>query len=111
MSSCIKPNGNIYLTRGDTFAAVVTITDDEDTCVTLEEGSELRFALKADYEDPEALTLKAIPIDTMLLKLDPEDTKNLDFGTYVYDIQLTHPNGDVDTVIPRKMLHIVEEVE
>ena len=67
--------------------------------------------MKADYEDPEALILKAIPIDTMLLKLDPEDTKNLDFGTYVYDIQLTHPNGDVDTVIPRKMLHIVEEVE
>lgn len=111
MSSTIKSNMGIMLTRGDTFVAKIELAYEDDTPAEVENGATLRFALKEDYEDTDTLILKDIPIDTMVLKLDPEDTKSLDYGTYVYDVQLTHANGDVDTVIPRKTLTLQEEVE
>ena len=37
---------------------------------------------------------------TFQMKLNPEDTEGMDFGTYYYDVQLTTAGGDVDTYIP-----------
>lgn len=51
-----------------------------------------------------------IPIDTMKLAIKPEDTKNLAFGKYVYDIELTKANGEVDTFITKAVFKITEEV-
>ena len=38
-------------------------------------------------------------MDTMQLRLDPEDTKSLDFATYSYDLQLTDYLDNVTTVL------------
>lgn len=111
MSSLVKDNNNITLTRGDTFIAKVNIWSKEEDPVTLNEGDQIRFALKTDYDDETVLIYKDIPIETMLLRLDPEDTKDLEFGTYVYDIQVTFANGIVDTVIAKRQMIIAEEVE
>lgn len=110
MSSTVKENGTISLTRGDTFYAKIKLYDQYDDTATLQEGDSLRFALAEDYDSTEYLTEIAIPIDTMTLRIPPEATKNLPFGDYVYDIQVTFANGDVDTVIPRKVFRILEEV-
>ena len=67
--------------------------------------------MKADVDDTECLILRDIPIDTMMLVLNPEDTKELEFGSYVYDIQLTKANGDVDTFITASKLKLTAEVE
>ena len=97
----------IYLTRGDTLEArVEAILPDIP-----KEGDSIRFAMKADYEDPEPLLLKDIPTDTMMLVLDPDDTKHLPFGKYVYDIQLTYAGGKTDTFIPKGRLRLTEEVD
>ena len=107
-----KVNRNtIYLTRGDTFKATLAITNPDGTVYTPKEGDSIRFALKADIYDEECLILRDIPIDTMLLVIYPEDTKELDFGTYVYDIQITKANGDVDTFITASKFKITAEVE
>ena len=45
------------------------------------------------------LVEKNIPIDTMTLELEPNDTKHLNFGSYLYDIQLTDEAGRVSTVV------------
>lgn len=79
----------ITLTRGDTFKAVVSITQQDGSPYVPASGDKVRFAMKAKYEDQIPLLVKDIPIDTMRLTLNPEDTKNFDFGKYVYDIQLT----------------------
>ena len=100
----------ITLTRGDTFKAQISITDREGNPYTPVEGDSIRFAMKAKYSDPEPLALIDIPIDTMLLVIKPEDTHALAFGTYVYDIQLTKFNGDVDTFITTAKLKLTEEV-
>lgn len=108
----------ITMTRGDTLRATVTITRDGEAYTPVT-GDTVRFALKRDvlngakteYKDAEPLVLKDIPIDTLLLQLDPEDTKHLGFGSYVYDIQITFADGSVDTFIAAQKLVLSPEVE
>ncbi|MBS6180587.1 MAG: hypothetical protein KH921_07340 [Erysipelotrichaceae bacterium] len=100
----------ITLTRGDTFMALITITDSENNPYMPVEGDSIRFAMKATYADEEPLVVKDIPIDTMKLILEPEDTKKLAFGKYVYDIQLTKATGEVDTFITKAKINLTEEV-
>lgn len=104
-------NNTIFLTRGDTFKAHLTINYPDGTVYTPKEGDSIRFALKENIEDEECLIWRDIPIDTMLLVLHPGDTKELKFGSYVYDIQLTKANGDVDTFITASKLKLTAEVE
>lgn len=107
-----KVNKNtIYLTRGDTFRATLTINNPDGTIYTPQEGDSIRFALKQSIDDEECLILRDIPIDTMMLVIYPEDTKPLEFGSYVYDIQITKANGDVDTFITASKLKLTAEVE
>ena len=110
MSFKVRKN-TIFLTRGDTFKAQLTINYPDGSVYTPKEGDSIRFALKENIEDEECLILRDIPIDTMLLILYPEDTKELEFGNYVYDIQLTKANGDVDTFITASKLKLTAEVE
>ncbi len=111
MSFKVTKNNTIYLTRGDTFKAVLTITNPDGTEYTPVEGETVRFALKEDVYDDKCLILKEIPLDTMILIINPEETKELDFGEYVYDIQITRNNGDVDTFITASKLKLTAEVE
>ena len=107
-----KVRGNtIFLTRGDTFKAHLTICNPDGTLYTPSEGDTVRFALKENIDDPECLIYKDIPIDTMVLTLDPSDTKNMEYGNYIYDIQLTKANGDVDTFITASKLKLTYEVD
>lgn len=102
----------ITLTRGDSFYTRVSARDkytgQEYTPV---DGDVVRFALKRRYDDKTPLLRKDIPIDTMILHLEPQDTKPFAFGCYVYDIELTTANGDVDTFIDRAAFIITEEVD
>ena len=109
----------IQLTRGDSLYCTVGMTR-EGAPYTPQEGDVVRFALKrdklttngsyVDYSDEEPLILKTIPNDTLVLHLEPEDTKDLKFGTYVYDIEITFANGDVDTFIQAAPFIIDKEV-
>lgn len=104
-------NNTIFLTRGDTFKAKITITYPNGKVYTPIEGDSVRFALKESVEDEECLIYREVPIDTMLLVINPEDTKELEFGSYVYDIQLTKANGDVDTFITASKFKLTAEVD
>ena len=117
MSFSVSGNA-ITLTRGDTLRVGVAIVIDDEEYIPVA-GDQVRFALKhnrlnldkTEYTDPEPLVLKDIPIDTMLLTLDPEDTKSLGFGRYVYDVQITFADGTVSTFITKAPFKITEEVE
>lgn len=109
----LKVNGTtITVTRGDTVKLLVGLYDYEGNEYIPQEGDSIRFAMKEDYNDPEPLIEKDIPIDTRILRIDPEDTKNLPQpSSYVYDIQITYANGEVDTFIDRAKFKLTEEVE
>lgn len=101
----------ILLTRGDTLKAHVSMIQQDGTEYVPQEGDSIRFAMKKSYSDPSVLIEKTIPNSTLLLHLEPNDTKTLEFGSYVYDIELTYANGDVDTFIDRSVFELTEEVE
>ena len=104
----------VWMTRGDTVVLTITITDVNGEPYVPESGDIIRFAMKKNYTDANPILLKTIPIDTMELIIEPEDTKNLPFGEvkghYKYDIELTKESGFVDTFIPRADIYILEEV-
>ena len=86
---------------------------------TPETGDQVRFAMREnvlttstykEWKDAYVLT-KNIPTDTLILELEPDDTKDLGFGTYVYDIEITFADGTVDTFITKAQLKLTEEVE
>lgn len=107
-----RVNGtDIELTRGDTFKRTLVLTDAAGNPFTPSSGDEIRFALKKKVKDETVLINRVIPNDTLLLKIEPADTKNLPFGDYVYDIQITYENGDVDTFITISKFKLTEEVE
>ena len=101
----------IRLTRGDSLILQVVILRKKDKeapeIYTPEDGDAVRFALKRNIMNPEKtryldskpLVEKNIPIKTLILRLESEDTKFLEFGNYVYDIELTTKDGMVDTFI------------
>lgn len=104
-------NNTITLTRGDTFICDVKIRNQDGDPYTPAEDDVIRFALKHDIKKEEKpLILKEISIDTMQLRLEPDDTKNLQFGVYYYDIEITRADGIVDTFITKTAFILTEEV-
>lgn len=116
----IKIKGNtIEMTRGDTLIVTVGIMDSDGQDYTPDANDSIRFALKhaemtlgrKGYKDADPLITKTIPNDSRVLQLEPADTKGLDFGEYVYDIELTHASGVVDTFIADARLRLMPEVD
>ena len=101
MSASIN-GSDISLTRGDSLVLGITITKG-DIEYTPVQGDVVRFALKHVIADDEPLIIKNADIST-------NDTKELAFGTYVYDIQLTTHDGFVDTFIGPAKFNLTEEV-
>ena len=109
----------IRLTKGDTFVRTISLrrlADNEE--YTPVEGDVIHFALKRNvlnvsmtgYIGDEPLIVKEIPIDTMVLRINAEDTKSLAVGDYVYDIEVTFADGDVDTPINCGIFTLLPEV-
>ena len=114
----VKVDGNrITMTRGDTLRLHVDIVVDNASYTPTGEDV-VRFALKhsllnamqTEYADKKPLISKIIPNSTQTLQLDPADTKDLGFGRYDYDIQITFANGTVSTFIS-DTLTLTKEVE
>lgn len=100
----------ITLTRGDSARLQVSLTNETDgTEYTLADGDVLAMTLKASAEDAASLFRITADKDSTF-SIHPADTNGLDFGTYVYDVQLTTAAGDVYTVIPPSTFNLEEEV-
>lgn len=110
----VSINGStITMTRGDTLNVRLEICYADGTPYVVRAGDVVRFALKQRYTDEEALISREIPHDTMTLRLEASETKQLRAGwaPYVYDVQITMEDGTVDTFIDRAKFIVTEEVE
>lgn len=101
----------IALTRGDTAYLTVPITRVDgsgETEYLIQPDDQLRLTVKRTYYDPPAMQLTLTGQNCF--RIDPSDTATLDFGAYVYDVELTMSNGDVYTVIPDAVFVVGKEV-
>lgn len=102
----------ITMTRGDTLNLKIPVEYDDGTPYIPAEGDKIRFAMKENYSDEECVLRKEIPTDSLILRIESEETKELPQpSSYVYDIQLTMADGTVDTFINKAKLILTEEVE
>lgn len=107
----------ISLVRGDSFGVQIELKKDGEP-YTPSEHDKIVFGMKhpemttrkTAYVDKRPLIEKNIPVETMILTLMPNDTKNLDFGEYVYDMEITYENGLVDTFVNNAVFKILPEV-
>lgn len=111
-------NNLIYLTRGDTAYLTVELEDDEKFNV----GDIANLSIKKNLKNETAYSLhKEIVVseekNSLVIKIDPDDTKNMDYGLYYYDIQLKRAsNGDIFTIVtpdednPKPNFKLLKEV-
>lgn len=108
---------DIEMTRGDTAELQVECLI-EDLIYVPQEGDVVTFAAKhqtktgdkyKEYEDPEPVCKIIIPNETMILEIQPSDTRQLAFGKYDYQVDIEFANGKVNTFIDA-ILDITKEV-
>lgn len=105
----IKRDGSIELTRGDTARFTVDLADAEGKEYIMQSSDVLVFTVKESVDDIEPSIQKISPASNTI-HIKPEDTSELDFGNYVYDVELRLENGDVYTVIEKNIFKLREEV-
>lgn len=106
----VNDDGSIELTRGDTARLSVSIQNDltgED--YTVSSTDTLRFTIKKTVNDPTPYVKKEVKGSTQF-DIRPSDTRDLPYGKYVYDVELTTAGGDVYTVIVPTAFKILKEV-
>ena len=105
----VEQNGTIRLTRGDTARLIVPI-ENEVTHQSYDMLSTdiLKFTIKKTVKDYVPLVQKVVT-GSNVFHILPADTHKLDFGKYVYDVELT-TGTDVYTVIEPSCFEVMKEV-
>ena len=112
----LKVSGNnIYLTRGDSAQFELTVKDANEQTYDYS-GDTVVFSLKKHCSDPTPLIQKTFD-ENGKIYFEPADTNKLAFGDYLYDIQLTHVEGEgseavttIDTIIVPSTFTVGAEV-
>ena len=107
----------ISITRGDSAQIMLTIRDRVTGRLFVPGPDDrLTFTVKRELSDEIPLVVKTLDNGIMrreqdcLLVLAPEDTAQIPFGTYRYDVELVLASGYTDTVIPPSPFIVTGEV-
>lgn len=98
---------DIYLTRGDTASLQVNLCDGGNV-YNLQPGDKLTMTVRKTIDSSKAFSIVAN--EDGVLSIVHNDTAALDYGVYVYDIQLTTTDGGIYTVIPVSTFEVGQEV-
>lgn len=96
----------ISLTRGDYASFHIDAYDQNHNIYELQEGDVVTFTIKRNTKQKEALVQK----HGLDIEIFPEDTENLQYGTYSYDVELAPASGHIDTFIGPADFVLTEEV-
>lgn len=106
----INKDGTIKLTRGDTARITVSIYNEyNQNDYELDPEDTLRLTIKKTVRDTTPTVQKTI-VGSKQFHIVPEDTNNLSFGKYLYDVELTTSSGDVYTIIEPTTFELLKEV-
>lgn len=97
---------NITIVRGDSAEFDITARNKETKePYDFQEGDTVIFTVKRSAKSSIALIQK----EGIQVRLRPEDTSSLPYGTYTYDVELTYADGYKDTFIQNKEFKIIGE--
>lgn len=99
----------IRMTRGDTVYLTVPITTASGEEYIVQSDDALTLSVKKSIYDAEYIFQKVVTGENMF-HIAPVDTASIEYGSYLYDIQLNKSNGDVYTIIDVSTLVIMSEV-
>lgn len=106
----ILNDNTIQLTRGDTASITVDIFDEVAYAqYSMASDDTLTLSVKKSVNDRKYYFQKIVTGNNKIV-IEPDDTKNLGFGAYVYDVQLNKSNGSVSTVIEPATFELLTEV-
>lgn len=92
----VDEKNRIYLTRGDSATLKLSVTDSEGADYDFS-GDEVKFSMKRYVSDANPVVQKTFD-ENGQITFTPEDTAELGFGDYLYDVQLSHTDESTGTV-------------
>ena len=104
---------NISMTRGDSENITISINDKNGNKVPLITGDMIYLTVKQSINTEKKVLQKVVTQfedGNAIIEITPNDTKDIPFRTYVYDIQLNRVDGTVSTIIPPSNFIIGGEV-
>ena len=107
----VANDNSIELTRGDSayIRVPIFLNNGEGDEYFLDPLDKLIFSLKKSISDTEYAFQKKLTGDNVF-HIEPKDTKDLEYGSYRYDVELITKTGDVFTVIPPTSFKLTSEV-
>lgn len=104
---------NLSMIRGDSESIKISLKNQEKESIPLVEGDTIYFTVKssarADKKEIQKIVTEFVD-GSAYIEIAPEDTNELAFKKYRYDIQLTTKDGTVKTIIPASDFIIEEEI-
>lgn len=107
---------NIAMTRGDSESLTVACYEKEPdgtlSALPFQTGDRVYMTVREDAESDVVLqkTVDTFADGKAVIPIDSGDTEGLDFGDYLYDIQVTRADGTVKTLILPSRFRLSEEV-
>lgn len=110
----MKVNGtDLAMIRGDSESITLSLKDGE-AVIPFVTGDTVYFTVKRSATVAEKALQKTITEfdedGNCIIEIAPDDTKDLEFRSYVYDIQLNRFDGTVTTIVPCSKFAILQEV-
>jgi len=98
----ITEKGRMILTRGDSCDFTIDLYNADGTPYVPATNDIILFSLKNHIYDEEPVLTK----EGLTVEFDSDDTKDLNVGTYYYDIKVLFEDGSVQTVFPTNYFEI-----
>ena len=110
----MKANGtDLAMIRGDSESITLSLKDGK-AVIPFVTGDTVYFTVKRSPIVDEIALQKIVTEfnedGNCIIEIAPNDTKDLEFGSYVYDIQLNRLDGTVTTIVPCSKFAILQEV-
>ena len=110
----MKVNGtDLSMIRGDSESITLSLKDGE-AAIPFVTGDTVYFTVKVSATVDEIALQKIVTEfnedGNCIIEIAPNDTKDLRFRSYVYDIQLNRLDGAVTTIIPCSEFVVLGEV-
>lgn len=94
----IDENNNILLTRGDSAELELTVKDEDNNDYDYS-NDVVKFGVKRSALDKTEPMLKKTFDENGKIYFAPEDTENMEFGDYLYDVEISHTEGEGEEAV------------